>query len=150
MTRHASSLAGWRDRLDELDCRLWQPHWLGRWSDRLFRVSLSLIFIVGGLGHFGSSDYMLERIHESPWRSTVEAIGDPLILLWLSGAVFVIFGLLLALGVLQRLSALLLFVTLVPVTLSIHVAPGHVGPFLKNVAILGALLLVYARRDTRR
>jgi putative oxidoreductase len=70
----------------------------------------------------------------------VKAIGDPLMLLWLSGAVFVVAGVLLALGVLTRLAALALFVTLVPITLSIHIAPGHVGPLLKNVAILGGLV----------
>ena len=66
-------------------------------------------------------------------------------LLWLSGAAFVVFGLLLMFGRLRRLSALILFVTLVPVTLAIHIAPGHVGPLFKNVAILGALMLVYGR-----
>lgn len=43
-------------------------------------------------------------------------------------------------GALTRLAALALFVTLVPITLSIHIAPGHVGPLLKNVAILGGLV----------
>ena len=71
-------------------------------------------------------------------------------MLWLSGGVFILFGLLLALGLLQRLSALLLFVTLVPITLSVHVAPGHVGSLLKNVAILGALLFIYAQRGRVR
>jgi putative oxidoreductase len=83
---------------------------------------------------------MLQRIEESPWVAVVKAIGDPLMLLWLSGAVFVVAGVLLALGVLTRLAALALFVTLVPITLSIHIAPGHVGPLLKNVAILGGLV----------
>lgn len=137
--------AGWTS-LTALDRRLWRPRWLARRAEAIFRVAVSLIFIVGGLGHFVELDQMVQRIEESPWRDQVAMIGDPAILLWLSGGVFILFGLLLALGLLQRLSALLLFVTLVPITLSIHLAPGHVGPLLKNVAILGALVLLYAQR----
>lgn len=112
----------------------------GRLSDLIFRIAFAPIFVVGGLGHFVRSGEMLQRIEESPWVAVVKAIGDPLMLLWLSGAVFVVAGVLLALGVLTRLAALALFVTLVPITLSIHIAPGHVGPLLKNVAILGGLV----------
>lgn len=113
--------------------------------DPLFRLLTSLIFIVGGLGHFGRADDMLARMAESPWRDVIHAVGDPLWLLWLSGGVFVVAGVTLALGWLTRLSALALFVTLIPITITIHFAPGHVGPLLKNVAILGALLLLMAR-----
>ena len=140
----ALAIQGW-ETLRDLDNRLWLPGWLTRHVDLIFRVTLSLIFIIGGLGHFFGLQGMLERIKESPWRDQVEMIGDPTALLWLSGAAFVVFGLLLMLGRLRRLSALILFVTLVPVTLAIHIAPGHVGPLFKNVAIFGALMLVYAR-----
>ena len=109
-------------------------------TNTVFRVLLSLIFIVGGLGHFGQTSQMLARINESPWAGLVRQIGDPTMLLWLSGGVFIVCGFGLALGAMTRLSTLLLFVTLIPVTISIHVAPGHVGPFLKNVAILGGLI----------
>ena len=136
--------------LRDLDRGLWSPHWLARRAQAIFRIALSLIFIVGGIGHFVQLDEMRQRIDESPWRDQVVAIGDPAILLWLSGGVFILFGLLLALGLLQRLSALLLFVTLVPITVSVHIAPGHVGPLLKNVAILGALLFIYAQRGRVR
>lgn len=140
----ALAIQGW-ETLRDLDNRLWLPGWLTRHVDLIFRVTLSLIFIIGGLGHFFGLNEMLARIAESPWREQVEIIGDPTLLLWLSGAAFVVFGLLLMFGKLRRLSALILFVTLVPVTLAIHIAPGHVGPLLKNVAILGALMLVYGR-----
>jgi putative oxidoreductase len=117
--------------------------------DPIFRVTTSLIFIIGGLGHFGQHAEMLARVEESPWHNMVTSIGDPSLLLWLSGGVFVIFGVTLALGLATRLSAILLFVTLVPITIAIHVAPGHVGPLFKNIAILGALLHFYANGPGR-
>ena len=136
-----------RTAMNRVDDRLWMPNWLTAASDVVFRVALSLIFIIGGLGHFFAVDEMLERIAESPWHKQVLLIGDPAILLYLSGGVFVVFGLFLAAGILKRLSALTLFVTLVPITIAVHIAPGHVGPLLKNVAILGALFLVYSKRE---
>ena len=130
--------------LNRIDRTLWLPNALEQRAIAIFRFTLSLIFIVGGLGHFVQLQEMLDRMAESPWQEQIEMIGDPSMLLWLSGAAFIFFGLLLMLGVMQRLSALVLFITLVPITLSIHIAPGHVGPLLKNVAILGGLVLVYA------
>ena len=136
-----------RTAMNRMDNRLWMPKWFIAASDVIFRVALSLIFIIGGLGHFFAVDEMLDRIAESPWHTQVLLIGDPAILLYLSGAVFVVFGLLLASGILKRLSALMLFITLVPITIAIHFAPDHVGPLLKNIAILGALFLIYAKRE---
>lgn len=114
--------------------------------DPLFRVLTSLIFIIGGLGHFGQHEAMLARMEDSPWHPVVRMIGDPSISLWLSGIAFVVAGLTLALGWMTRASALVLFVTLVPVTIAIHVVPdtSHVGPLFKNIAILGALLYFWA------
>ena len=125
------------------------PEHIRHFADPVFRGLTSLIFIVGGVGHFGQHRMMLDRMAESPWRDVVEKIGSPSLLLWMSGAVFVVFGITLALGLLTRLSALLLFVTLVPVTIVVHVAPGHVGPFFKNIAIMGALIFFFAHGSGR-
>ena len=67
-------------------------------ADPAFRVLTSLIFIIGGLGHFGEHQMMLDRMVDSPWWAMINMVGDPSWLLWLSGGVFVIFGVLLALG----------------------------------------------------
>lgn len=131
-------------KLVSLDTRLSPGGPFRLWVDPIFRVATSLIFIVGGIGHFAAHDDMLKRMEDSPWREVVSHIGDPSWLLWLSGAVFVVFGITLALGYLTRLSALLILITLVPITLAVHVAPGHTGPLFKNVAIMGALLYFYA------
>src|SRR3546814_18124650 len=82
---------------------------------------------------------------ESPWRDIIHFIGDPSRLLWLSGVVFVVFGTTLALGLATRLSALVILATLIPITVTIHFAPGHVGPLFKNIAIMGALAFFIAR-----
>ncbi len=115
------------------------------WAEPVFRVLTSLIFIIGGLGHFGEHQMMLDRMVESPWWNMINLVGNPSWLLWLSGGVFVIFGVMLALGWMTRLSALLIFLTLVPITITVHIAPGHVGPLFKNIAIMGSLFLIYCR-----
>jgi putative oxidoreductase len=136
-------------RITQIDNWLAPGDALRGWLDPIFRVATSLIFIVGGIGHFGAHNHMLERMAESPWRDAVNMIGDPSWLLWLSGVVFVVFGITLALGFLTRISALLILLTLIPVTIAVHVAPGHMGPFLKNIAIMGALLYFYANGPRR-
>lgn len=118
--------------------------WVRR-AELAFRALTSLIFIIGGLGHFGRHQMMLDRMEESPWRDTVNVIADPSLLLWLSGAAFVVFGIALALGFMTRLSALVILVTLLPITFFTHVAPDHIGPLFKNIAIMGALLLLMAK-----
>jgi putative oxidoreductase len=128
----------WRGmRMRAIEALLARTERYGPISDAVFRVLFSFIFIVGGFGHFshrrdvGPHDNRLGRMSRH--------VNDPIVLLWLSGT-FVIGGVCLALGIMTRLSSLLLFAALIPITISIHVAPGHVGPLLKNVAILGGLI----------
>lgn len=131
--------------IETIERRLTPTSAMEHMAEQIFRVSVSLIFIIGGLGHFGQHQMMLDRMAESPWRDTVASIGDPSILLWLSGAVFVIFGITLALGFAARFSALIILLTLIPITFFTHVAPGHTGPLFKNIAIMGALVLLIAK-----
>jgi len=109
-------------------------------SDLLFRTLFSLIFIVGGLGHWGQHDVMMARLQDSPWLDWVLLLGDPSLLMYISGVTFILGGIGLLLGYATRMSALVLFATLLPITFVIHIAPDHVGPLLKNVAILGGLI----------
>ena len=109
-------------------------------SDLIFRVSFSLIFIIGGLGHLRRHEDMLNRIEDSPWLEFVISLGSPSLFLYLSGVVFVIAGLGLMLGFYARLSAFAIFFTLIPITVVIHFAPDHTGPLFKNVALLGGLV----------
>lgn len=137
------------NRLAQINTWLEPAEFRKAWFDPIFRIATSLIFIIGGIGHFGAHAQMLARMEDSPWRDLVNSIGDPSLLLWVSGAVFIIFGITLAIGYLTRISALLILLTLIPITLAIHIAPGHTGPLFNNIAIMGALLYFYANGPGR-
>src|SRR5688572_19319425 len=109
------------------------------------RVLLAIIFIKSGWGKIGGWDatagYMASK-------------GLPLVpvLLALTIAIELGGGLLLAAGLRARWAALLIFLFLIPVTFVFHPFWGipadqvqnQMNHFLKNVAIMGGLLVVFA------
>jgi len=110
-------------------------------SDLAFRGLFSLIFIVAGFGHFVQQEVMLARLEAAPLGDLATLFGPPELLMTLTGVALVVGGLSLAFGFQAHWVAAGLFLTLIPITVTVHVGnPGHTGPLFKNVALFGGLL----------
>jgi putative oxidoreductase len=109
------------------------------------RILIAIIFIKAGWGKIGG------------WEATagyMASKGLPLVPVLLAGTILIELGggLMLALGWKARWAALAIFLWLVPVTFIFHAFWGidaaqvqnQMNHFLKNVAIMGAMLMVFA------
>lgn len=105
------------------------------------RVLLAPIFLYASIGHLLQPEKIAARLDaaELGWLATSLAPSIPLVIL--SGLVMLIAGATLLVGFQTRLSAALLAVVLIPITVSVQVGnPAGWGPFFKNVAIFGGLI----------
>lgn len=107
----------------------------------LFRVCLSGIFITAGISHLLQPDQVASRIQSASFHSFASFFGDPHLLGIVSGYALLIGGIAFLLGIFTRWSALLLFLVLIPITITIQMGNGlfH-GPLWKNIALFGGLL----------
>lgn len=104
----------------------------------IFRVLLSGIFISAGLTHLIKPDLITQRIEATAF---IEIMGDPYLMGILSGIALLVGGFALLLGVYTRKAAFLLFLVLIPITITIQMGNGLMhGPLWKNVALFGGLL----------
>lgn len=107
----------------------------------VFRMSLSGIFITAGISHLMHPEEVANRINTAAFGQFAGSIGDPYFLGLVTGYFLLIFGLLLFSGVFTRWSALILFMLLIPITITIQLGNGIVhGPLWKNIALFGGLL----------
>lgn len=107
----------------------------------LLRAALSGIFIVAGVSHLLNPEGVTQRIQNAPYSSFASMFGDPHVLGIISGYVLLIFEITFLLGVFTRWSAVILFLTLIPITITIQMGNGILhGPLWKNIALFGGLL----------
>lgn len=85
---------------------------------------------------------MIQRLVEAPLGNIATSIAPASLLISITGVVLVAAGLLLLLGFKARLAALALIAVVIPITGTVHLAPGpeHMGPLFKNIALLGGLV----------
>lgn len=107
----------------------------------LFRVCLSGTFITAGISHLLQPDQVAARIQSAAFHSFASFFGDPHLLGIVSGYALLVGGIAFLLGIVTRWSALLLFLVLIPITITIQMGNGlfH-GPLWKNMALFGGLL----------
>jgi putative oxidoreductase len=101
---------------------------------------MSLIFLVGGFQ---------KLLHFAQTQTAIAGHGLPMAKFCAAGAIFIeiVGGLALVLGLRTKSAALILAIYLVPTTIIFH---GHISDpamltqFLKNAAIIGGLLMIFA------
>jgi putative oxidoreductase len=109
----------------------------------VFRSLTSLLFLYAGSKHLLHPDKILNRISQSTAYSFIENESFFKFSIYASGLIMVVASLLLLAGYQQRKAALLLLLVLVPITLTVQLENlNDLGPFFKNVAISGSLLLI--------
>lgn len=107
----------------------------------LFRIMLSGIFVVAGISHLLHPHGVTQRITDAKNADFARLFGDPHALGIWSGYALILFGMTFLLGIYTRWSAVILFVMLIPITITIQMGNGWMhGPLWKNIAIFGALL----------
>lgn len=113
----------------------------------LFRLLFSPLFIASGLGHLGWSERFIPRLREGPLGAWLADRLDPTLLIIATGVVLLGGGVLLLLGRWVRPAALALAAVVVPITLTTHVGKADPGPLLKNVALLGTLVVLTQQKE---
>ena len=116
------------------------------------RLFLAGIFIVGGWGAFIEPG-------GRPKKVAAAGIPQPELAVALNGSLMVVAGLLLGLGVTPKIASTLLIGSMIPTTIVGHAfwneEPGptrenHVIQFLKNLGLIGGLLLVLTDKGADR
>jgi putative oxidoreductase len=119
----------------------------------LFRSLTSLIFIYGGIKHLSHPDGIFKRIATSTVYLYLQYGEVFKAAILLSGLMMVVGGLALMLGYKSRSAAMLLLSILIPITLTTQLENlNDLGPFFKNVAISGSLLLIikYKKNENKK
>ncbi len=117
-----------------------------RYLPLIGRILYSLIFVVGGMGHFANLDAMSQY-------AASKGVPLPSVAVLVTGAMIVLGGLSILLGYKPKIGAILLVVFLLPTSFIMHnfwaiedpmQSQVEMAMFMKNLSMLGAALIVYS------
>ena len=110
-------------------------------AEGIFRIMLSLIFIVAGGNHLFATSAVSGRLQNSDLGAWLTTYFSAELLVLLAGIGLVTGGLSLLLGLQTRLAALSLFLIIIPITIVIQLQGLHtMGPLFKNIGLMGGLI----------
>ena len=114
----------------------------------ILRSFSSLIFISAGINHLLHPVGVVSRLIESELGTLALWMAPASVLVFLSGIGLIIGGFFYLIGWKTHLSAGLLILLLIPITLTVQVSgDGVSGPFFKNIALLGTLIFFMINRN---
>lgn len=121
-------------------------HFFQARAEVIFRVMLSLIFIVAGGNHLFATSVVSNRLQNTPMGAWLDTYFSAELLILLAGIGLMIGGLSLLLGYKTRLAALVLFLIIIPITIVIQLQGLHtLGPLFKNIGLAGGLIYFGAK-----
>ena len=112
-----------------------------KYSLLVFRIFLSLIFVVAGSKHVFQSGAVTERLLNIELGQLLGSYLPPELLVISSGISMILAGIALMLGFRTQKSALVLILILIPITITVQTQGMHtLGPLFKNIGLLGGLI----------
>src|SRR5688500_11346302 len=116
----------------------------------LFRFLTSLIFFYAGIKHLTRPEGILKRVANS---ATYAYINQPYLFkaaIFISGIVMITGAMMLIAGYKKRVAAMVLLAILITITLTTQLEDlNDLGPFFKNIAIMGSLLFIINTKNKR-
>ncbi len=109
----------------------------------LFRLMTSLIFLYAGIGHLFNGDKILARLSKSSLYGIIDNAAIFTTSILLTGLIMIAGAIMLIANYKVKYAAIALLLVLIPITISVQLDNlKDLGPFFKNVAISGSLLLL--------
>jgi putative oxidoreductase len=107
----------------------------------VFRIFLSLIFVVAGSRHVFQSSAVTQRLMNIELGQLLGNYLPPKLLVISSGISMMLAGIALILGYRTHKAALVLILILIPITITVQTQGMHtLGPLFKNIGLLGGLI----------
>ncbi|GHA28606.1 hypothetical protein GCM10007103_07830 [Salinimicrobium marinum] len=124
---------------------------VSRRSIQVLRVMLSGIFLIASSNHLMNVEQTAKRIDAASLKEFAYLLGDPELMVILSGIAMLIAGIALLIGFQTRWAAVILLAVLIPITITVQIGQVHtLGPLFKNVAIMGGLLFFIMNDFSRK